>query len=126
MAQRNLFQQNEATLAEIERASALATQEPCARWLLHVLGNQEMSAREGILVRLKSTPDQAADVYHGLWLTKDRRFKEFAVAVSRVSDSVEIERFQDITDDVVVSKHVPGTGKTFGYIALEVLAKLTC
>jgi hypothetical protein len=125
MAQRNVSQQNEATLTEIERTTALATQEPCARWLPRILGKHGMSARAGILVRLKSIPDQSADIYYGLWLTKDKRFQEFTVAVSRVNDSIEVEHFKDITDVVVVSEHSPGIGKTFGYLALELLAKLT-
>jgi hypothetical protein len=90
-----------------------------------MLDNRGMSVRNGILVRLESIPDQCADVHQGLWLTKDRRFQAFTVAVSRVNNSLEIERFEDITDNVVVSDHVPGTGKTFGYLALEVLKKLT-
>lgn len=124
MAQRNVCQQNEATFAEIERTTALAIQEPFARWLPRVLDSRGMSARDGILARLKTTPDQTADICEVLWLSKDRRFVEFTVAVSRVNDSVEVECCQDITDKVVISRHVPGTGKSFGFIALEVLAKL--
>lgn len=125
MFQRNVSQQNDITLAEIERTTALATQEPYARLLTHILSEQGMLARDGILVRVKSIPDQAADVYYGLWLTKDRRFKEFAVAVSRADGPLEIEHFQDITDDVPVSKHALGIGKTLGYLSLEALAKFT-
>jgi hypothetical protein len=34
---------------------------------------------------------------------------------------VEIERLEDVTDSIQVSRHVRGTGKSFGYLALEVL-----
>ena len=125
MVQRNVSQQNDATLAEIERAAAMGTQEPYARWLTHILSNQGMSACDGILVGIWCAPDQFADVYNGIWLTSDRRFKDFAIAVSRTNNSLEIEHFHDITDDVAVSKHAKGTGKTFGYLALEMLAKFT-
>lgn len=125
MVQRNVSQQNDATLAEIERAAAMATQEPYVRWLTHILSNQGMSPRDGILVRVRSAPDQFADVYNGLWLTKNRRFKDFTIGVSRVDDSLEIEHFRDITDEMVVSKHALGTGKTFGYLAFEVLENFT-
>ena len=36
-------------------------------------------------------------------------------------ESVEIEHLEDMTDSIEVSAHVPGTAKTFGYLALEVL-----
>ena len=79
---------------------------------------------DGILVKIWCSPDQFADVYNGIWLTSDRRFKDFAIAVSRTDNSFEIEHFHDITD-VAVSKRTTGTGKTFGYLAVEVLAKFT-
>jgi len=40
----------------------------------------------------------------------------------RLADSPPvIEKFEDRTDAVQVPAHVPGTGKSFGYLALEVL-----
>ena len=58
----------------------------------------------------------------GTWLTNERRFWEFEAVVPRQKgESVEIERLEEMTDSVEVSAHVPGTAKTFGYLALEVL-----
>jgi hypothetical protein len=57
-----------------------------------------------------------------MWLTREREFWEFAIVVSRESAAVlEIEHFRNVTQSTVVSAHVPGTGKSFGYLALQAI-----
>jgi len=76
-----------------------------------------------LLVAFSSVPDQGGgDWVSGTWLTDTRRFWKFeAVVPTRAGEQVEIERLVDVTDSVLVSAHVPGTGKSFGSLALEVL-----
>ncbi len=58
----------------------------------------------------------------GTWLTSERRFWEFEAVVPRQDgDPVVIERFEDATASILMSAHLPGPGKSFGYLALEVL-----
>jgi hypothetical protein len=46
----------------------------------------------------------------GTWLTSERRFREFeAIVPRRDGASVVIERFEDATDGIQLSAHVPGT-----------------
>ena len=58
----------------------------------------------------------------GLWLTESQQFWEFAVVVSSGAHAkATVERYENVTPSVVISAHQPGTGKSFGFLALEVL-----
>jgi hypothetical protein len=39
------------------------------------------------------------------------------------ADPLVTEHWREVTQEVVVNAHVPGTGKSFGWLALDVLAK---
>ena len=119
--QRNVAQQNEATLAEIRRvAGLLSSGSALVSWLPGLLARQGLSSSAGLLVELRSVPEQDGEQFFGRWLAREGRFWEFAVIVSREDGAVlEIEHFRDVTRSTVVSAHVPGTGKSFGYLALQ-------
>jgi hypothetical protein len=123
-SQQNVQRQNELATADILSA-ALRFQDGDRRvsWLSAALRTKGEAEAAGLLVAFRTEPDQGGgDWVKGTWLTTERRFWEFEAVVPRQDgDSVVIERFEDATDTIVVSAYLPGTGKSFGYLALEVL-----
>lgn len=121
--QRSVQQQHAETLAEIRRVADLSAQGTLAPWLPTVLRDHDLSPEEGILVQLHEMPAQGGQLFQGLWLTQGERFWGFTVCVSRATGAVlEIEAFDDQTNETPADTHVRGVGKTFGRLALEVLA----
>lgn len=119
--QRSVAQQNEATLAEIKRvAGLLSSGSAVVSWLPDLLAQQGLSSNDGLLVELHSVPEQAGEQFFGTWLSSGEEFWDFSIVVSRRSGALlEVEEFRNITQSTVVSAHVPGTGKSFGYLALQ-------
>lgn len=61
----------------------------------------------------------------GIVLTVDSHFFEFDIDLSSGRESlVEVYRFEDITEDYEISEHRPGTGATWGFLAIQVLSEL--
>jgi hypothetical protein len=122
--QRSVQQQHEETLAEIRRVADLSAQGRFAPWLPAVLRSHDLSPEDGILVQLHEMPAQGGYLFQGLWLTQHERFWAFTVRVSRATGTVlEIEAFDDQTNETPADTHVRGIGKTFGRLALEILAQ---
>lgn len=91
-------------------------------WLPAALEAIGGDVARGLLVSVGDTPEQDGWLVHGTWLTYDRRFWDFVAVVPwRDNEPVVVEKFEDATDDVPVSPHRSGTGKSFGYLALEAL-----
>lgn len=124
MSQRlGVQQQNAKAKAEIQRtAAAFEHGSPALAWLGGVISSRGLNPKAGVLVRLSEIPEQEGNLFSGVWLTRSQEFWEFAVVVSRNTNVVlEVERFENATPSVAVSEHQPGTGKSFGFLALEVL-----
>jgi hypothetical protein len=122
--QRNVKQQNALTTEDILKAAALFREsDRQVAWLSAALRSRGEAASSGLLVAFRTVPDQGGgDWVKGIWLTSDRRFWEFEAVVPRQDgEAVVIERLEDATSVIQVSAHVPGTGKTFGHLALDVL-----
>ncbi|MFC3684671.1 hypothetical protein [Hydrogenophaga luteola] len=121
--QRSVAQQNESTLAKIQQVAALLSSgSALVSWLPGLLGQQGLNCNDGLLVALDSVTEQDGEQFFGTWLTREREFWEFAIVVSRESGAIlEIEHFRNVTRSTVVSSHVPGTGKSFGYLALQAI-----
>jgi hypothetical protein len=120
---RNVQEQNDVTRQTIRR-TAEAFHRDMLRypWLLSELTERGLDPTKGILAQLKYLPDQAGDLYTGYWLSEDRRFYRFEVLVAREPRlSVKVEQWRDATPDLIVKARQLGTGKSFGFIALEVL-----
>src|SRR5262245_6048872 len=123
---RNVQEQNDVTRQEIRRTAA-AFRDDMLRypWLLSELTQRGLDPSKGILAQLHLTPDQDGDLFEGCWLSEDRRFYRFEVLVAREPRvSAEVEQWRDATAEVLVNARQPGTGKSFGFIALEVLREL--
>ena len=120
---RDVEQQNAETKAKIRRAMELFHSHASLKsWLKPALDDKGTLTSTGILVALSELPDQGGNLFQGTWLTSDKQFWKFALLVSRESSAVvEIELLENVTTSTVVSAHVPGTGKSFGHLAIEVL-----
>jgi len=122
--QQNVQRQNALESADILSAALRFIQgDRRLLWLSAALRTKGEADAAGLLVAFRAEPDQGGgDWVKGTWLTKERRFWEFEAVVPRQDgDSVAIERFEDVTDNILVSAHVPGTGKSFGHLALDIL-----
>lgn len=61
----------------------------------------------------------------GIVLTPEGRFYEFEMDLNaKRTEVVEFFHWEDITSRVEVNEHKPGTGSTWGFLALEVISEL--
>ena len=94
-------------------------------WLIDALQTASLDVREGILVQLNQIPEQDCEEFEGYWLTTDRRFFEFRVSAPRADGAPNVvERWEDVTASTRINAHQPGTGKSFGWLALDVLEEI--
>lgn len=95
-------------------------------WLLVELQERRIDPMAGILAELRLAPDQGGEHASGVWLTPDRRFFRFEALLSHhPAMSGAIETWEDVTATIEVNEHCRGTGKSFGWLAIEVLDELT-
>ena len=116
---RNVQQQNEQVRGEIVRAAN--SQIP---WLPQILLKHQLDPKSGILVALAQVPDQEGEWFSGLWLSTSEQFWRFEVVIARETNAIlAIEQFANVSPETPISFHQPGTGKTFGAIAIETLER---
>ncbi len=87
-----------------------------------MLLEHQLDPKSGVLVQFAQVTEQDGEWFSGLWLNASKQFWCFEVLIARTANAVpEIERFENVTHETPVLIHVPGTGKSFGAIAIEVL-----
>lgn len=65
------------------------------------------------------------DHYSGLIVTVDRRFWRWELQLNEAKSAVvSIEEWREITDEQMLSAHMPGTGKSQGLMCLSIVAQL--
>jgi hypothetical protein len=90
--------------------------------VIHTLHAHSLDPRKGILIECKDFFDQHGRCYEGCWLTRDREFFRFSVLVPFDGiDPPVVEEWREVTAETDINQHVPGTGKSFGWLALDVL-----
>lgn len=121
--QQDVSAQNARTLEKIQDTLfEFRARSPRLEWLHQVLNARGLDPKSGGLVAVKETPEQEGQHFRGVWATTSRSFWSFVVVASRDYRTVlTVEEFDDVTAQTVVSEHVPGTGKSFGYLALQAL-----
>ncbi len=129
--QQNVQQQASSRLeAMIDIARDCAGHPERYEWLRALLATYALDSHDGVLVELKSVPDQGCWAHSGLWLTADGRFIRFVadeVYGARPLDGsgrLEYSTIEDVTTSTSVSQHVPGVGMSDGYLALEALRRV--
>ena len=121
---RNVQEQNQVTRDEIAKcAGAFRSQPMNFPWLLSELHDRGLDPLSGILAELSDIPEQDGQYFSGHWLSGDRRFYRFSGTLSRGTRAqFQMEQWEHVLPKV--GGHEPGTGKTFAYLALEVLDEL--
>ena len=114
------------TKAEILSTALWARREIySSAWLLHLLKELGQDPANGIFVALHEVQDQGGIFYGGTWLNASREFWAFEVMVSGCRQNLlALERMDNITSEVVITAHGKGTGKSFGWLAIEVLCDI--
>jgi hypothetical protein len=102
-------------------ASRFKRDSPGLQWLIGILESNSESPQQGVLVSLKQTLDKGDNICEGVWLSASRRFLEFSARLPQDGGPPEVEFWNDVTEDIIVNAHQPGTGKSFGFLALELL-----
>lgn len=121
---RNVQEQNLDTREDILRVAREFRRDP-ERFpsVIHALRAHSLDPGKGILVEYADTPDQGGYVHYGCWLTDDRKFFTFAVLIPfNRSAPPDVEEWREVTEEIVINAHMPGTGKSFGWLALDVQA----
>ena len=99
-------------------------------WLRFLLAAHGLDSGKGILLELRSVPDQGCWVHYGMWLTGSERFLRFvadeAFGVRELDSSgcLETSQVEDVTEQTSTEQFVRGTGRSFGFLALEALREL--
>lgn len=129
--QRNTQVQGRDRGADIlDTARSFAAQPERFEWLRALLAGRGLDTSEGILIELRSVPDQGCWVHYGMWLTASGTFLKFVADEAfgeRPLDGsgfLKYSNVEDVTGQTVTAKHVPGTGKSFGWLALDALRQL--
>ncbi len=127
MARQLNVQQQNALIRQgiVEAASYFAGHRVEMAWLEAVLRAHGLDPDAGMLASLYTNPEQGGHWCRCVWLTRERRFWESVVVLAyRTGELVEVEEFKDITASTPVQQHTPGTGASFGWLALQVLEEV--
>lgn len=63
--------------------------------------------------------------YRGEWLTPDFKFYSYEIFLDKSDSFVsDVDEWKDITEQVEINEHKPGTGKTYGFMCIEVLNEI--
>lgn len=120
----------ERSVEIIDVARSFADRPERFEWLRAMLATRGYDAGAGMLVELRSVPDQGCWVHYGMWLTNSGAFLKFvadeAFASQLLEGSGRLEHFEleDVSDQIPTSAHLPGTGKSFGWLALEAMRQM--
>lgn len=120
---KNVQQQNQLMYLEMKQeAESFRNQPDAYPWLVATLTQYALTPIDGLLVSCSSVPEQGGNEWMGTWLTNDQRFVEFDIMAEYSSGTLlEVDAWDEFSPEV--SKHRKGTGKTFGYLALQLLAE---
>lgn len=118
---KNVQQQNQLTFLEIRRTAKAIKQNPILYpWLIEVLSTKQLDINDGILIEYHEIPEQNGLQCMVTWLTNDKRFHYIdVVADYKNHELIDIEEFKEFYPEITA--HNKGTGKSFGYLALNVL-----
>lgn len=118
---KNVQQQNQLTFLEIRRTAKAFKQNPLLYpWLIEVLSTKQLDINDGILIEYHEIPEQNGLNCMVTWLNKDQCFYSIDVVADYKShELIDIEEFKEFYPEIAA--HNKGTGKSFGYLALQVL-----
>lgn len=128
MKKRQNVQQQNAEMKEAiaSAASRFADNDVYTAWVAEAVLKSGLDPSEGILVKFSSMPDQGGECAYATWLTSAGSFFEIKAMIAYGTHKLlEIETLMDVSSEVKISEHLPGVGKSFGALALEVLNEIS-
>ena len=115
----------------LETAQSFAEHPDRHGWLQILLATYGLDAGKGILIELKTLPDQNCWVHYGTWLTGDGRFLKFVADEpfreglwGQGSGRLEQSTLDDMTAQTSTAEFSRGSGRSAGWLALDVLRQL--
>ncbi|MFZ6760420.1 hypothetical protein ACO0K9_24725 [Undibacterium sp. Ji50W] len=95
------------------------------QWVIELLTHAGLHPAQGILLSYVSIPCGSNEAFaYASWLTTATRFYEMnGVIDTSKSEIIEIESVTDVSDQIVVSVHLKGVGKSWGQLAVELLGE---
>ncbi|AFV00774.1 hypothetical protein [Simiduia agarivorans] len=120
---KNVQQQNELFYLEIKEIAKSFRSEPESYpWLMTLLSMKDLNPNQGLLVSCSSVPEQGGNQWMGTWLTKSQVFIEFDVMADYQSGKLlEVDGWDVVNP--AINAYNKGTGKSFGYLALQLLSE---
>jgi len=120
---KNVQQQNELTYLEMkQKADSFRDKPELFPWLNDLLAKNSLSKEEGLLISCSTVPEQGGNQWMGTWLTTDKRFYEFDIMADYSTGIlIDVDGWEEVRP--LVSQYSKGTGKSFGYLALKLLAE---
>lgn len=124
--QLNVQEQNALAREKIVQcASAYRNREPHLVWVGQALLQKGVDPEAGILAQASSVPcGGREEAGYATWVSVDCRFFAIEATISMETHAlISVDSFQDVTDGTTIDSHQKGQGKSFGYLALEILAE---
>lgn len=120
---KNVQQQNQLMYLEIKQNAEKFRMQPTVfSWLVAALSLNSLAPTDGLLISCSSVPEQGGSQWMGIWLTKDEHFFEFDIMAEYTTGKlIAVDEWKEVKPKI--SAHQKGTGKTLGYLALQLLAE---
>lgn len=125
--QKNVAEQNALTKDNVSQcAQHFIENRDLPQALISYFEQHGLNTYQSLLVERSCLPCGGWDeAYTGKWITQDEKFYSYDIIFDkRKSRIVSVDLWQNVTDDIEISNHKPGTGKTFGSLCIELLHEL--
>ena len=120
----NVQEQNALTKDRIETEAKFWRERGIPNPLIAILNDNQIDPNECIFLEYEQDfPGISTD--EGMIVSIDGKFYRFELDLNKDRTMlVEQYLFKDISDEVEIDEHKPGTGKTWGFLALQVLTEM--
>jgi hypothetical protein len=110
----------------LDCALAYARREPALAWVEAALKLNGIDACRGALLKAASVPcGGGEEAAYAEWVAEDREFYSLEATIRMCThELISVDQCRNVTASTTISAHHPGTGKTAGYLALEVLEQI--
>lgn len=121
--QKNVQQQNIGQKQKIYNEAKYWREHGIAKVISEFLATHNIKADTAIL--LDYICDNGYGTDEGMIVTTDGKFYVFDMQLNTERTEITtIHLFEDITETIEINEHKKGTGKTLGYLALEVVKEI--
>jgi hypothetical protein len=125
MRRLNVQEQNSEARAVIAEIAWRFRRDPSDfPYLLAELNAKGIDPLSGMLAELKVIPEQGGNYVYGCWVTSDGEFIDFEMQLDYADPLGRTVEAWGARAQQEPNAHVPGTGKNFAYLALDVLQEL--